>query len=154
MQATHNPATDELCEEVAQMRTELGFVLKHVTRGAEKVNAMKYFTTQPPLVDEYYYEEDNYVVNDQIGGFQPNAQGSNQENWHRGQGNQGQNYGNYNREGHYVPDGNYNRDKNFNWGNYDNINDQCGPYVPLQNWEVALRDDGGSIAQVEDMCRR
>ena len=31
-------------------------------------------------------------------GFQPSAQGSNQENWRQGQGNQGRNYGNYNRE--------------------------------------------------------
>ena len=31
MQSTHNPATDEIREEMAQMRTELGLVLKHVT---------------------------------------------------------------------------------------------------------------------------
>ena len=48
-----------------------------------------------------------------MGGFRPCAQGSNQENWRQGQGNQGRNYGNYNREGHYVRDGNYNRDNNF-----------------------------------------
>ena len=34
MKSTHNPATDEIREEISQMRTELGLVLKHVTRGA------------------------------------------------------------------------------------------------------------------------
>ena len=46
--------------------------------------------------------EDSYAVNEKTGGFRPNAQGSNQENWRKGQGNQGPNYGNYNREGNYV----------------------------------------------------
>ena len=35
MQSTHNPATDEIREKMAQMRTELGLVLKHVT-GVQK----------------------------------------------------------------------------------------------------------------------
>ena len=34
VQATHNRVADEIREKIAQMRTELGFVLKHVTGGA------------------------------------------------------------------------------------------------------------------------
>ena len=71
------------------MRTELGLVFKHVTRDAEKVNAVNYLTKTPPPADEYYYEENTYVVNDQTGGFRPNTEMSNQENWRQGQGNQG-----------------------------------------------------------------
>lgn len=41
---------------------------------------MKYLTRATPLGYEYYYEEDVYTLNDQIGGFQPNAQGSNLDN--------------------------------------------------------------------------
>ena len=88
------------------------------------------------------------------GGFWQNSQGSNQENWRQGQGNQGRNYGNYNRESHYVPDGNYNCDNNFNWGNYGNRNDRSGPYVPPQNREVAPSDGGGCIVRVEDMLQK
>ena len=36
VQSTHNRATDEIREEMAKMRTELGFVLKHVTGGCRK----------------------------------------------------------------------------------------------------------------------
>ena len=36
VQSTHNPATDEIREEMAQMRTELVLVLKHVTGGAKR----------------------------------------------------------------------------------------------------------------------
>uniref|UniRef100_M1DXJ6 Integrase core domain containing protein n=1 Tax=Solanum tuberosum TaxID=4113 RepID=M1DXJ6_SOLTU len=64
------------------------------------------------------------TVNDQTGGFRPNSQGSNTENWRQGQGNQGRNYGNYNQEGHYVRDGNFNRDNNYNRNNYGNRNDR------------------------------
>ena len=32
VQSTHNLSTNEICEEMAQMRTQLGLVLKHVTR--------------------------------------------------------------------------------------------------------------------------
>ena len=52
MQSTNNPATDEIREEMAQMRTKLGLVLKHVTRGAEKMNAVNYLDKPPPPNDE------------------------------------------------------------------------------------------------------
>ena len=94
MQSAHKPVTNEIHEEMAQMRTKLGLVLKHVNRGEEKVNAVNYLSKPPSPTDEYYYNEDSYVVNEITGGFRPNAQGSNQENWCQGQGNQGRNYGN------------------------------------------------------------
>ena len=86
------------------MRTELGLVLKHVVGVAEKVNAVNYLSKPPPPSYKYYYEDESYVMNDQTVGFRPNAQGSNQENWRQGQGNQGWDYGNYNRERHFVKD--------------------------------------------------
>ena len=86
--------------------------------------------------------------------FLTRRKGSNHENWHPGQGNQGRNYGNYNRVGHYVRDGNYNSENNFNWGNYGNRNDRSGPYVKPQNREVAPRDGGGSMMRVEDMLQK
>ena len=77
VQSIHSPATDEIREEMAQMRTELGLVLKHVTGGAEKINAVNYLDKPPPPNDECYYAEDTYAV---TGGFRPSAQASNQEN--------------------------------------------------------------------------
>ena len=73
MQSTHNPATDEICEEMAQMRTKFGLVLKHVTRGAEKINAVIYLSKPPPPNDECYYQEDFYAVNEHTGGYRPSA---------------------------------------------------------------------------------
>ena len=73
VQSTHNPATDKIREEMAQMRTELG--------GAEKINAVNYLSKPPSPNDECYYEEDSYAVNLQTGGFRTSDQGSNQENW-------------------------------------------------------------------------
>ena len=69
VQSTHNPATDETREEMAQMRTELGLVLKHVTGGAENINVVNYLSKPPPQNDECYYEEDFYALNEQTGGF-------------------------------------------------------------------------------------
>ena len=43
MQASHNPAADMIREEMTQMRTELGLVLKHVTDGGEKANGGELF---------------------------------------------------------------------------------------------------------------
>ena len=37
--------------------------------GAEKVNAVNYLTKPPPTVDKFYYEEDSYALNKQMGGF-------------------------------------------------------------------------------------
>ena len=139
-QATQNDSTYEIRERMTQMNTELGSLLKHVTRGAEKVNVVNYFAKPTPPADEYYYEEDTYTVKDQTGSFPSNAQGSNQENQFQGQGNRGQNSGNCNKEGHYVRDENYNHDKTFNQGHNGKRNDQSGSYVPPQNWEVAPRN--------------
>ena len=69
VQSTHNPVTDEIREEMAQMRTELRLVLKHVTGGVENINAVNYLSKPPPPNDECYYAEDTYVVNEQTGGF-------------------------------------------------------------------------------------
>ena len=69
VQSTHNPATNEIREEMAQMRTELGLVLKHVTGGEVKINAVNYLAKPPPPNDECYYAEDTYAVNEQTGGF-------------------------------------------------------------------------------------
>ena len=99
VKSIHNPTTYKIREEMTQMRTELGFVLKHITRGAEKINAVNYLSKPPAPNYECYYAEDSYAVNEQMGGFRPSAQGSNQENWSQGQGIQGRIYGNYNREG-------------------------------------------------------
>ena len=51
VQSTHNLATDEIREEMAQMRTELGLVLKHVTGGAKKINVVNYLA-KPPLPND------------------------------------------------------------------------------------------------------
>ena len=64
VQATNNPTADEICQELAHMRTDLGLVLKHVSRGSEKVNTANFLTRTPPPLDEYYYEEDAYAGND------------------------------------------------------------------------------------------
>ena len=69
VQSTHNLATDETRDEMAQMITELGLVLKHVTGGAEKITAVNNLAIPPPPNDECYYAEDTYTVNEQTGVF-------------------------------------------------------------------------------------
>ena len=97
------------------MSTELEWMLK-MSLGAEKVNVVNYLSKPPPLTDVYYYEEDSYSVNEQTRGFRQSTQGSNLENWRQGQGNQGQNDGYDNREGHYVRDVNSNRRQQLQLG--------------------------------------
>lgn len=80
---------------MVRMRTLLGLVLKHVSVGAKKVNAVNYLTKPPPPAEEYYYEEDAYEIKDQTRGFHPNDHSCNQYNWCHGQGNEGRNYGKY-----------------------------------------------------------
>ena len=60
---------DELREKMDQMRTELELVLKHVVGGEEKVNVVNYLSKPALPNDEYYYEEETYALNDQMGCF-------------------------------------------------------------------------------------
>lgn len=45
----------------------------HVSKDAEEVNAVNYFTRTLPPPKEYYCEEYAYAVNDQTGNFQQNT---------------------------------------------------------------------------------
>ena len=81
MQFTHSPATDEIREKMAQMRTELGLVLKHITGDAKKINEVNYLSKPPPPNDEYYYEEDSYAVNEQTGELAPRSRKPRSELW-------------------------------------------------------------------------
>ena len=62
-------------------RTEFKFVLKYITGGTKKINAVNYLSKPPPPNYKCYYAEDSYAVNLQTGGFRTSDQGSNQENW-------------------------------------------------------------------------
>ena len=74
VQSTHNPATDQICEEMAQIRTDVGLVLKHIIGGEDKINPVNYLSKPPPPNDECYYAEDSYTVNNKTGGFRLSAQ--------------------------------------------------------------------------------
>lgn len=62
IQATNNQAADEIHEQMVQMRTELGLVLKDVAREDENVNALKYLTIPPQPMEEYYYQEATFNI--------------------------------------------------------------------------------------------
>ena len=47
VQSAHHPATYEVRKEMSQIKPELELVLKHVTRGEEKVNAVNYLLKPP-----------------------------------------------------------------------------------------------------------
>lgn len=57
VEATNNSTTGDIQEEISQIRTELGLVIKNVSGGAEKVNAVNYFDKPPLPLDEYYYKK-------------------------------------------------------------------------------------------------
>ena len=48
---TNNQPIDEIREEMSQIRTGLGLVLKHLNGGSEKVNAVNYLTRFPPPLE-------------------------------------------------------------------------------------------------------
>lgn len=67
---------NDIREDISQIRTELGLVLKHVSIGPKNINAVNYLTrTSPPPIEDFYYEEDACLVNDQLGGLRVNAKG-------------------------------------------------------------------------------
>lgn len=65
-----------------------------------------------------YFVEDAYAVDGKMGVSWPNSQGPNIDKFLQGQGNQDQNYGNYNLDGQYIWDGSYNRNNNYNRNHY------------------------------------
>ena len=80
---------------MVQIRNVLGLVIKHVSGGSEMVYAVYNVTGNPPPLEEYYFNEESYDVNDKTGGFQPITQGSNMYNWDKDHKIKGQ----YLREG-------------------------------------------------------
>ncbi|XP_049373432.1 uncharacterized protein LOC125838412 [Solanum verrucosum] len=100
-------------------------------------------------LNEYFYQgqDDNgKVVLDTIA---RESYGSISDIWCQGQGNQGRNYDNYNRDGNYVRDGTYNLDNNYNWNNYGNMNEKVGSYIPPVNREAST-----SMTPIEDMMQK
>lgn len=65
----------ELSQKVAQIRTKLNFITKHIlVNGAKQVNAVG-SQGKVPTHDDYEYNEDANYVNDQEAGFRTNAKG-------------------------------------------------------------------------------
>lgn len=73
VQTGPSQSNDDIREEKAQLRIEIGLVLKYVSGSAEKVIDVSYQTRALPD-DEYIYEEDANLVNDQMVCFWTNAQ--------------------------------------------------------------------------------
>ena len=48
VQFAPSQSTGDIHEKMAQIRTNLGLVLKHVSVGAKKVKAKNHFTVNPP----------------------------------------------------------------------------------------------------------
>lgn len=53
------------------MSTEIGLVLKYVSRSTKNINVVNYLIKNPPPVEECYYAKETYVVNDLMEGSDP-----------------------------------------------------------------------------------
>ena len=56
VETTNKSIVDEIHKVMWQIRIGLGFVLKHVTGGAKKINAVNYLMKPPPTSDHYYHQ--------------------------------------------------------------------------------------------------